>query len=111
MSMAPYGARSICEYPLAPASRSEIRLLASRISFISCSVSMVYFSQPMALGSSNVAPASSAVAETRSQPVDVQTGFYERRGVIPRVGDAVILEPVADLILTIGSLQCGELQR
>ena len=51
---------------MAPASSAEMRLLASAIWFISSSVSMVYFSQPMAPCSDADASTSSTDAEIRS---------------------------------------------
>ena len=61
-----YGARSICEYCLVPASSAEMRLLASAIRFTDNSVSIVYFSHPMALCSVAEQSASHSEASTRS---------------------------------------------
>ena len=100
-----YAARSICEYCLAPASSAEMRLLASAIWFISSSVSMVYFSQPIAPGS---VAEQSTILDGRLhpfQPVDVEPGLDEGRCVVPRAGDAVVFQPVTDLVLAIGGLQ------
>ena len=45
------------------------------------------------------------------QPVDIQTSLDEGRRVVPCADDAVVLEPVTDLVFPIGCLQCGQLLR
>ena len=45
------------------------------------------------------------------QPVGVQTGLDERRREVPGARDAVVLEPLADLVLAVGGLQRSQFLR
>ena len=100
------GARSICEYCLAAPTSAEIRVVASSISFISISVSTVYASQRTAPSVADPGTRHRLASQATSS-----AGVDQRRRQVPAAADAVLLQPVGELVLGVAGLDRAELRR
>ena len=72
---------------------------------------MVYLSHPMAPSSEADASTSSTDAEIRSSQSMSRPASTNVGAIVPRAADAVVLEPVADLVLAVGRFERGEFLR
>ena len=96
-----YGARSICEYCLAAPTSVEIRVVES-LDLVHQQLGLDGVGQP-ADGALEQSPSAHASATRSSQSTSSPAATNDRRE-LPAAGDAVVVEPVAELVLAVGGL-------